>query len=769
MRRKICRLFPVFLLLLVLCTLPAHSQQLDLSFGNAGVVFTDAGSPGGFFSKTFALRAFARPGGGIAVLGRNEQTFAKPGGVSNRFILAAYPENATGSPTVTAVPSGANPIEAVQQADGKIVSVGESSGDWFVQRINMNGSGDTTFNSTGRVTLDLGGSIDRATNVAVQADGKIVVSGSSTTISGLVTFVARFNANGTLDTSFGPYGTGIKDIADNGVLALKMLVRPDGKILLAGTYIDGPETATMFCLLDTNGSPDPGFGAGGIAYSFDLGGITLNDMKSQNDGKVITLSTHTYITAGAIGFQEQEALLTRINTDGSRDTGFGDGGKVVANTSPPATGVSGYDPSGEEVARGLLIDSSGNIAIAVSSSQVVPARNGAPPQGQYVGRLERKYVAYLLRYNQTGEQIGKSLSRQSRHDQIFASYMPIDILGLFEQTSGKLVVYGTMNPSFYFSTLPNSPPFWPNILLTRFSPIPAVNDANNFFDYNFDGQAEFATYHPASSGFSTWLLGRSQTRRNDTYEQISFDFGLPGDRPVPGDYDGDGVQDLAVFRGNEGDWFTRKVYLNSCAPMECIEQVHWGQAGDIPAPGDFDGDGKTDRAIFRPSSGDWYILYSSGGYTGLHFGQNGDLPVTGDYDDDGKSDVAVIRREGGQISWYILQSSDNVFVGIPFGLDSDKAVPADYNGDGKTEIAVFRPSDGYWYMLSNYSDFSYGRWGMNGDIPAPADYDGDQKADLAVFRPSDSTHYVLRSHDSTALAYNSGVAGDIPIASAYVR
>jgi hypothetical protein len=179
----------------------------------------------------------------------------------------------------------------------------------------------------------------------------------------------------------------------------------------------------------------------------------------------------------------------------------------------------------------------------------------------------------------------------------------------------------------------------------------------------------------------------------------------------------------------------------------------------------------TDRAVFRPSEGNWYILYSStGGWTGLHFGQNGDLPVTGDYDSDGKSDVAVVRRENGLLIWYILQSSDNQFVGIHFGLETDKAVPADYNGDGKTDIAVFR--DGYWYFLTNYTDFSYKIWGLPGDTPEPADYDADNKADVAVYRSQIGIfgeHYALGSGSGELLGYSQGVPGDIPLPAAYVR
>lgn len=180
--------------------------------------------------------------------------------------------------------------------------------------------------------------------------------------------------------------------------------------------------------------------------------------------------------------------------------------------------------------------------------------------------------------------------------------------------------------------------------------------------------------------------------------------------------------------------------------------------------------GTVDRAVFRPSEGNWYILLSSGGWSGLNFGQTGDMPVVGDYDDDGRSDIAVIRRNNGLMTWYILQSSNNEFVGLQFGLAFDKAVPMDYDGDGRTEIAVWRPTDGNWYMLSGYTSFSAVQWGQNGDLPVPADYDGDSKADVGVFRPSEGNLYVRRSLDGSLQAnHYAGSPSDVPVASVYVR
>ena len=102
------------------------------------------------------------------------------------------------------------------------------------------------------------------------------------------------------------------------------------------------------------------------------------------------------------------------------------------------------------------------------------------------------------------------------------------------------------------------------------------------------------------------------------------------------------------------------------------------------------------------------------------FGANGDVPLLGDFDGDGKSDLAVFRPATAY--WFYRRSRDGQLRGIHFGTSSDIPVPGDYDGDSVSDIAIFRPNTGVWYRL-NSSDGALvsGQWGTKGDKPVPAD------------------------------------------------
>ena len=197
------------------------------------------------------------------------------------------------------------------------------------------------------------------------------------------------------------------------------------------------------------------------------------------------------------------------------------------------------------------------------------------------------------------------------------------------------------------------------------------------------------------------------------------DYKTPTPLPTPqslipiiasGDYDGDGTSDIAIFRGSSGLWAVRN-----------ITRLYFGSSSDIPASGDYSADGSADIALYRSATGLWAVR----GLTRLYFGGASDLPIPGDYDGDGYCDAGLFRRSTGL--WAIRDLTR-----VYFGAVSDLPVPWDFRGDGVKDIGIFRRSSGLWAIRG----LTRAYFGGADDRASPGDYDGDYSGDLAVFRYS---------------------------------
>jgi hypothetical protein len=233
-------------------------------------------------------------------------------------------------------------------------------------------------------------------------------------------------------------------------------------------------------------------------------------------------------------------------------------------------------------------------------------------------------------------------------------------------------------------------------------------------------------------------------------------FGATSDVPVPGDYDGDGKTDAAIFRPSTGLWYGPRT-----GAQQIVVQMFLGQSGDIPVPGDYDGDGKSDPAIWRPSIGLFFVVKSGGGTLSATLGQAGDVPVVRDYDGDGRTDVATWRPGTG--GWQAQLSAGGTYQATS-GNSGDIPVPADYNGDGRADPVVFRPGNGSWTGPYNGATGTYSTTlGQSGDRPIPGYYDSDLAADPAVFRVSTGTWIASLSRGGSKRLDGLGVAGDVAI------
>jgi uncharacterized delta-60 repeat protein len=659
---------------------------IDRTFGSSGTAATTIGA------NLQAKKVKIQPDGKILTLG------TVGSGAAQDTIIVRYNTNGSldtgfgnnGIVIANLSPDTENANDLALQSDGKIIVVGNiyssvtQSIDFSVARFNQNGTLDPSFGTNGVATVNQSAT-DVFNAVVVQPDDKIVAVGA-TSQNGYEFAAIRFNPNGTLDPSFRDGGLFFYDLGmfinNHAFRAVALL--PNGRIVIGGTALESNGGMDVLVMLEPNGAFVQNFGTNGIKseYFNSYSAGNYYDLALLPDGKILTISYH---------------LIRRLLSNGTTDPSF----RTI------------YYPSD-------TTDLAGTDLAVRSDGKVIVLNQGGFPRSD------------MVIYEKNGRDINRVRGLAGNDVAV--------------QSDDKFLIVNSTGDGF---------------LLTRYVSI--SSPGTRIADFDFDGKTDLI------------VSGANQTVNvlRSSQPAVSYQLNLnPGEgvRIMPEEYNP--TDPFPLFYWRFGVQNT-PAYFESVNQYGSATSFQWGISGDLPVGGDYDGESlfgnlptyrkPSEQAIFRPSTGDWWIINRrTNAVTTYHWGTSGDKPVPADYDYDGITDYAVYRPSTGV--WWIHRSADDSYFTIPFGIAADIPLTGDFDGDGRADFTVYRPSEGNWYQLLTTEGFRVVRFGISTDIPVPGDYDGDGRTDIAVFRSG--LWYLLQSSEGFKVV-QWGNAADSPVAIRY--
>lgn len=582
----------------------------------------------------------------------------------------------------------------------------------YLVRLNPDGSRDTTFTAALQETPT-----GRVLSVVQLANGQYFITGRFQ-VGFTFPYYLRLNADGSIDSSFSVASIGSK-----------IVPLPDGRFMVCGSRLINDQTYWISHRLLADGTPDPSF-----RITSAIGSCL--DLAMQTDGKVIvsasfqnpnnsyqervqrfntdgsrdmTFSGHNYDSIARkiellpngkvmaaydfVSGQNNYSKIFRLNSDGSLDREFPNCGMNSSTTTgflpleDDSVMMSGckkwttgpvYQFSRTRTDGSIQPDLN-NLSVAGNIKEIESAGNG-------------KFYAYGL-FSQINGVNRSRIARLQPYTAPIKTKFDFDgdrrsDLTVFRPSGRYWYVNQSSAGAFYF--------LWG-----------LATDKPFASDFDNDGKYDVAMVRD-----SIWYLLTSATGYSYDY----FQLGTGPGKPLGGDFNGDGKADSAMRRINQFgvNW---NLMLNGQRGLNIMTETIPGESVDgIPFVGDLDGDGRDEIGTF--DRGNWKTRdYAPGAPTvDFRWGIAGDIPTPADYDGDGITDYAIYRPSRGE--WWINRSRDG-FYAVTFGLDGDVPVPADYDGDGKTDIAIFRNGE-WWQILSATETVVAQQWGIAGDIAIPA-------------------------------------------------
>ena len=284
--------------------------------------------------------------------------------------------NATGIVTTSLVSTRAEAHAAALQPNGKILMAGQACGvsspscDVLVERLNGDGSLDTTFNTTGVVTTDYNAYNDFAYAVALTTSGQPIVAGYSCSVTQCYFLLIRYLSNGNFDTTFAGSGIVAAGFASGDSRAYALALQPDGKVIAGGYSYNGSNDDFELIRYNTDGSLDSGFGLGGaVSTGFNANDDQINAIALQPDGKIVVAGQSCGV------YNNCSFALARYYSNGIPDATLNGTGKLTTSIGP------NYDK-----ANGLALQPDGKIVLA----------------GQSCTQIDASCVYALVRYNTDG-------------------------------------------------------------------------------------------------------------------------------------------------------------------------------------------------------------------------------------------------------------------------------------------------------------------------------------------------------------------------------
>jgi uncharacterized delta-60 repeat protein len=627
----------------------------------------------------------------------------------------------------------------ISQADGKLVAAGFGNYDFALVRYNSDGSLDTTFDGDGKVTTAIGASSnDYAYSVIQQADGKLVVAGDSDRDFAL----ARYNSDGSLDTTFDGDGKVTTTIGASLDIAYSVIQQADGKLVAAGSSVLNSNDYFALVRYNSDGSLDTTFGGDGKVTT-GLAGRAYSVIQ-QADGKLV-----------AAGFGNYDFALVRYNSDGSLDTTFDGNGQVTT-----AIGASSDDyaysviqqADGKLVAAGSSRNSINNDDFALvrynsdgsldatfdGDGQVTTAIGAAWDQAKSViqqadGKLVAAGYSYngsnndfaLVRYNSDGS-LDTTFDGDGQVTTAIGASSTDHADSIIQQADGKLVAAGSYN-----------------------------NDSNNYdfavVRYNSNGSLDAAF---DDDGKVTTAISTSWDQAKSVIQQADGKLVAAGSSRNGGNYDfalmrynSDGSLD-ATFDGDG------KVSTAIGASYDIASSVIQQGNGKLVAAGYSDNGSNNDFALVRYNSdGSLDTAFDSDGKVTTAFGASNDGAFSVIQQADGKLVVAGFSFNGSNDDFALARYHSDGSLDTTF--DGDGKVTTAIGGSHDQAYSVIQQADGKLVAaglgsIGSDDDFALVRYNSDGSLDTT--FDGDGKVTTAIGSYGDRAYSVIQQADGKLVA-----------------